>query len=147
MGDEYFFGSGPPQGGGCVPSQGYERFEKKHTVVETNWLLLLNVIVSSRIIIVGGTDALALVSPRRFATFCLKVLSLSAKRASRQMGCLVVRGPICMFFLRFSFNFVKNIAKPPMFFNFLGPDWREIIVKHKVFLISSRKHSKTPYVF
>ena len=85
-----FFGSGPPQGGGCVPSQGYERFKKKHTVVETNWLL--NVIVSSRIIIVGGTDGLALVSPRRFATFCLKVLSLSAKRASRQIPTLVVRG-------------------------------------------------------
>ena len=85
-----FFVSGPPQGGGCVPNQGYERFKKKHTVVETNWLLL-NVIVSSRIIIVGGTDAPALVSPRRFATFCLKVLSLSAKRLPRQMLSLVVR--------------------------------------------------------
>ena len=40
-----FFGSGPPQGGGCVPSQGYERFKKKHTVVETNWLLSLLLII------------------------------------------------------------------------------------------------------
>ena len=45
VGDEMFFLNFPPQGGGCVPSQGYERFEKKHTVVEANWLLL-NVIVS-----------------------------------------------------------------------------------------------------
>ena len=58
VGDKYILEVAAHKSGGGCPLLGNERFEKKHVVVVCDWLLLLNVIVSLRIIIVEAADRL-----------------------------------------------------------------------------------------